>query len=54
MHSMAVWPLLALVSTAMVFVPVIEESGNRSFVYWLILPPLLAGVLAACSQLRVS
>ena len=54
MHSMALWPFLTLVATAIAFVPTILDSGHRALVYWLIVPPLLAGVLAACSNLCIS
>jgi hypothetical protein len=54
MHSMTLWPFLTLVATAIAFAPTILDYGQRSLVYWLIIPPLLAGVLAACSNLYVS
>ncbi len=47
MHSMVLWPCLGLLAGGIAMVPTIEDSGHRSFAYWLILPPLLAGILAA-------
>ena len=54
MHSMVLWPVLTLVAAVVAFVPTIQDSGSRSVLYWLIIPPLVAGVLAACSHLTVS
>jgi hypothetical protein len=51
MHSMAIWPFLTLVAGGIAFVPTIESSAHRSLVYWLVIPPLLAGVLAACTNI---
>lgn len=48
MHSMMFWPVLTLLTGAVVVVPAIADSGHRSLVYWLIVPPLVAGMLAAC------
>jgi cytochrome c oxidase subunit IV len=53
MHSMVLWSFLTLGAGVIVFVPLIIDSGHRSLAYWLIIPPLLAGVLAACSNLRI-
>ena len=54
MHSVVLWPLLTLAASAIAFVPTIADSGHRSLLYWLIIPPLVAGVLAACSQCGAS
>ena len=54
MHLVVVWPLLTLAAAFIAFVPTIEDSGHRSIAYWLIIPPLLAGVLAACSRWGIS
>jgi hypothetical protein len=54
MHSMMFWPFLMLLTGVMVLAPTIEDSGHRSVMYWLIVPPLVAGILAACSHLGVS
>jgi hypothetical protein len=54
MHSLVLWPLLTLAASALVFVPTIADSGHRSLAYWLIIPPLVAGILAACSNCGVS
>ncbi len=54
MHSLVLWPLLTLGAASIAFVPTIESSGQRSLVYWLIIPPLIAGVLAACSRCGIS
>jgi hypothetical protein len=54
MHSVVLWPLLTLGAASIAFVPTIEGSGQRSLAYWLIIPPLLAAVLAACSRFGFS
>jgi hypothetical protein len=47
MDSMVLWPLLSIAAVTIAWVPTIQDSGYRSLTYWLIVPPLLAGVLAA-------
>ena len=54
MHSIVLWPLLALAASAIALVPTVEDSGYRSLLLWLIIPPLLAGVLAVCSRMGIS
>jgi len=54
MHSMVLWSFLTLAAGVIAIVPAILDSGHRSLVYWLIIPPLLAGILAACSNLAIS
>ncbi len=54
MHSMVMWPFLTLAAGVIAFVPAILDSGHRSLVYWFVIPPLVAGVLAACSHLGIS
>lgn len=50
MNPVIVWPALIVLAAVLAVVPTIENSGNRIFAYWLLLPPLLAGVVAACSH----
>lgn len=54
MNSIALWPFLTLAAAALALVPTIQDSGYRSLAYWLVTPPLVAGVLAACSHLIIS
>jgi hypothetical protein len=54
MHSIILWPILTFVAGAVVFSATVEDSANRSFFYWLILPPLVVGALAAFSRLAFS
>ena len=54
MHSMVLWPFLTLLAAAIAFVPTIEDSGQRSLVFWLVVPALLAGVIAAFSNFGIS
>jgi hypothetical protein len=53
MHSMVLWPFLTLVGAAIAFAPTIENSANRAIIYWLVIPPLVAGALAAWSHFGV-
>ena len=53
MHLNALWPLLSLLAAVIAFVPAIADSGHRSVVYWLVIPPLVAGILAACSHFAI-
>lgn len=50
MHSMVLWPVLSFAVAVFALVPTIQDSGYRSLTYWLIIPPLLAGVFAAWSH----
>jgi hypothetical protein len=54
MHSIEVWPVLTFVAGVVALGVTTEDSVNRSFFYWLVLPSLLLGVLAVCSQLAFS
>ena len=54
MHSTIILPLLILLAGMVVLVPTIEDTGHRWLVYWLIVPPLVAGMLAACTHFGVS
>ena len=54
MQMFTVWPVLVLMAGVVVCVPTVPGSGNRSLLYWVVLPPLLAGALALCSRLVVS
>lgn len=54
MHSLLLWPVLTLLAVAVACAATIEDSFNRSLVYWLVLPPLLVGALAACSHFAFS
>ena len=51
MQSIVLWPVLILVAGVVTFALTVEGSANRSFFYWLVLPPLLLGVLAVYSHL---
>jgi hypothetical protein len=53
MHWNALWPLLSLLAAVIAFVPAVADSGHRSVVYWLVIPPLVAGILAAWSHFGV-
>jgi hypothetical protein len=50
MHSLVLWPFLTLGAAAIAIVPVVQDPGHRSLAYWLIVPPFVLGVLAACSH----
>ncbi len=46
MHSILVWPALAIVAGATASIPAVQDGGNRAILYWLVLPSLLVGVAA--------
>ena len=50
MHVVSLCPLLTLAAIGLAFVPTIQDSGIRVLTYWLVIPLLVAGVLAACTQ----
>ncbi len=54
MHSMALWPFLTVFAAGMAFVQIIEDSGQRSLIYWLLVTVLLAGVMAAVSHIWIA
>jgi hypothetical protein len=51
MHSIVLWPVLILVAGVVTIAITVEDSVNRSIFYWLVLPPLLLGVMAVYSHL---
>jgi uncharacterized membrane protein YoaK (UPF0700 family) len=54
MHSILLWPILTFVAGAIACAVIVEDSSNRSFFYWFILPSLLLGALAAYSRFAFS
>ena len=54
MHSLVLWPLLTLAAAAIACLPSIADSSQRSLAYWLVIPPLVAGILAAFSHFGFS
>ena len=50
MPLVSLCPLFTLAAAGLAFVPTIQDSGNRMLAYWLVVPPLVAGALAACTQ----
>jgi hypothetical protein len=50
MSIVSLCPFLTLAAVGLAFVPTIEDSGHRALTYWLVIPPLVAGVLAACTR----
>jgi hypothetical protein len=50
MHSFVLWPVLAFAAGAVACAATIEDSFNRSVLYWVVLPPLMVGILAVCSH----
>ena len=54
MHSIVLWPVLTFVAGLVACMATVQDSGARSFFYWLILPPLLVGALAVVSHFAFS
>jgi hypothetical protein len=51
MHPIMLWPILTFVAGVGASLAIVEDSANRSFFYWLLLPPLVIGALAVFSRL---
>lgn len=50
MHSILFWPALILVAGAASTAPAVQDGGNRSLLYWLVIPSLFVGVAAFVSR----
>ena len=50
MHSTVIWPALVFLAGAAASTPAIEDAGNRSLLYWVVIPTLLMGFAAMCSH----
>jgi hypothetical protein len=46
MQSILILPALMVLAGAVVTAPAVENSSNRSILYWLVLPSLAVGVVA--------
>lgn len=53
-HSIVVWPVLAFVASVLALAVTVEDSANRSFFCWVVLPPLVVGALAVYVRLAFS
>jgi hypothetical protein len=47
MDQMVLWPTLALFGAAAASIPMIENSHNRAVLYWVVLSPVMLGLLGA-------
>ena len=54
MHSIVLWPVLTFVAGSVACAATVEDSGSRSFFYWVVLPPILVGAVAAVSHFAFS
>lgn len=52
MYMPLIWPVLILVTGVVTTVPALEGEGNRSILYWVLLPALLFSVAALICQFR--
>lgn len=50
MHSILLWPVLILVAGTAATVPAVQDGGNRSLMYWLVIPSLFVGIAAFFSH----
>ena len=50
MHSILFWPALVLVAGVATTIPAVQDGGNRSLLYWLVIPSLFVGVAAIFSH----
>jgi hypothetical protein len=46
MHTLLMWSVLIAITAVVTAVPVVENEGNRSILYWLLVPSLLFGAAA--------
>ncbi len=44
MHPIVFWPALVLVAGTATSVPAVQDGGNRSLLYWFVIPSLFVGV----------
>lgn len=49
MHSILIWPVLTILAGTVATAPTLEDAGNRSLVYWMIVPSLLVAFAAICA-----
>jgi hypothetical protein len=47
MNQIYVWPALVVLAGTAASIPMIENSNNRSLLYWCILSPLALGMAGA-------
>lgn len=50
MNSILLWPTLILVAGVAATVPAVQDGGNRSVLYWLVIPSLFVGIAAFISH----
>jgi len=46
MHTLLMWSVLVVMTCVVTTVPVVEDEGNRSILYWVVVPSLLFGAAA--------
>jgi len=51
MHTILTSAALIVPAAVLVTVPTVEDAGNRSILYWVVLPTLVFGLAAACSHM---
>lgn len=51
MHSILTSAALIVPAAVLVTAPTIEDAGNRSIFYWVVIPPMLFGLVSACSHM---
>ena len=52
MYMPLIWPVLILVTGVVTTAPALDGEGNRSILYWVLLPSLLFVVAALILQFR--
>ncbi len=53
MQSNVIWPALTVLAVALASVPAMENAGNRSILYWVVVPSLLLGLVAVCYHIAL-
>lgn len=51
MQPMLIWPTLGLLAAVATYIPAVNDGGNRTVLYWLVLPSLVMGAAAAVTHL---
>ena len=47
MQQILLWPTLAILAGASATIPIIQNSNTRTLLYWLVLSPLVVGLVTA-------
>lgn len=46
MQTVLIWPALGVLAAVATSIPAVQDGGNRTLLYWLVLPSLVVGAAA--------